>query len=530
MRRLEPADRQQLATLRERLGRLGAAEAEAHDVDFALALLDTARVIVVVLDARGRIVFVNRYLERLTGRAASEVEGQDWLETLIPPEDRPDIGRRFAAAVGGDATVANVNPILVRDGGRRVIEWYDRTLRGSDGDVVALLAIGHDVTEKLEALAEARALSAALESRVEQRSRELAASHAILEGIFHAGPQLVAFLDTDLRFVRVNRAYAAADGKTPEDFPGVRHFDLYPHAENEVLFRRVLATGEPHRVEAKPFEYAHAPERGVTHWDWTLTPVKAEDGAVTGVVLALSDVTARVRAIEAAQESEAHLTRALAAKEQAVTDARRAMAQREAMIAELDHRVKNTLASVAAIAEQTLARAHTLEAFRETFLGRVRSLARTHEALAASRWAGVSLSQVVRTVLEPLSGAPLRLEEGSVDLELRPAVVTPLSLALHELATNAVKHGALASIEGRVRVRSRLEAGRLVLDWTEHAAAGGSAPRPTGTGARDGAAGGLGLVLVRGLIERELGGTLDLEARSEGRRYVITLAPEEGWR
>lgn len=131
-----------------------------------------------------------------------------------------------------------------------------------------------------------------------------ASVEAVLEATFESTPVLIAYLDRSFRFVRVNRAYAAADGKSPEDFVGKQHFELYPNPENESLFRRVLETGEGYTARAKPFEYASAPERGVSHWDWTLTPRRASDGQVVGLVLAVSDVTERVRALEAAQSSE----------------------------------------------------------------------------------------------------------------------------------------------------------------------------------------------------------------------------------
>lgn len=121
---------------------------------------------------------------------------------------------------------------------------------------------------------------------------------SVLSIIFESTHMMVAYLDTDLRFVRVNRAYADVDGKPPEAFVGQKHFDLYPNEENEAIFRRVIETGEPHFSYAKSFEYEYNPERGVTHWDWSLVPSRDEQGQVTGAVLQLIDVTERIRAEE----------------------------------------------------------------------------------------------------------------------------------------------------------------------------------------------------------------------------------------
>jgi PAS domain S-box-containing protein len=109
---------------------------------------------------------------------------------------------------------------------------------------------------------------------------------------------MIACLDADGRFIRVNRAYADACGHPPEFFPGKDHFDLYPHPENEAIFRRVVETGEPFHVHAKPFEHPDRPERGVTYWDWSFAPVKEPDGRVGTVVFSLLDVTERRRAEE----------------------------------------------------------------------------------------------------------------------------------------------------------------------------------------------------------------------------------------
>lgn len=118
---------------------------------------------------------------------------------------------------------------------------------------------------------------------------------------------LVAFLDSELRFVRVNAAYAATAGKTPDFFVGKRHFDHYPDPENEALFHRVLASGEPSTMRAKPFEHPDQPQRGTTYWDFSLQRVVA-DSSPAVLALILIDVTEHVRAKQQAEESQRELT------------------------------------------------------------------------------------------------------------------------------------------------------------------------------------------------------------------------------
>jgi PAS domain S-box-containing protein len=126
-----------------------------------------------------------------------------------------------------------------------------------------------------------------------QMEKELRTANEVFEKILSTTQMAVAYLDRDFNFIRVNRAYAAADARDEDFFTGKSHFDLYPHPENEAIFRRVVETGEPFTARAKGFEYPEHPERGVTHWDWTLHPVKDNSGAVEGLLLCLFDVTER---------------------------------------------------------------------------------------------------------------------------------------------------------------------------------------------------------------------------------------------
>ncbi len=139
---------------------------------------------------------------------------------------------------------------------------------------------GRDITER---------------KRAEEALRE---TTQLLETILDSTHMLTAYMDPQFNFVRVNRAYAEADERESSFFPGKNHFALYPNAENEAIFRHVVETGQTYFAAAKPFEYAEHPERGVSYWDWSLVPVKNPEGAVTGLVLTLVNVTERKRAEE----------------------------------------------------------------------------------------------------------------------------------------------------------------------------------------------------------------------------------------
>ncbi|MBK7473025.1 MAG: PAS domain S-box protein [Betaproteobacteria bacterium] len=120
-------------------------------------------------------------------------------------------------------------------------------------------------------------------------------NYELLDRIFATTHFCIVYLDRDCNFVRVNRAYANACGHPPEYFVGKNHFDLYPDEEVEAIFRNAVATGTPFTMYANPFQFPDHPEWGVTHWDWTLHPLRNADGAIDGLLFTLLDVTEHTR-------------------------------------------------------------------------------------------------------------------------------------------------------------------------------------------------------------------------------------------
>jgi PAS domain S-box-containing protein len=137
-----------------------------------------------------------------------------------------------------------------------------------------------------------------IEDDLRKNYDDLQKASELLERIFSTTHMLVAYMDREFNFIRVNRAYAEADGRDPDFYVGKNHFLLFPDDENEAIFRKVVDTGEPFFVFEKAFEYTEHPERGVTYWDWSLVPVKESDGRISGVVLSLINVTDRKRTQE----------------------------------------------------------------------------------------------------------------------------------------------------------------------------------------------------------------------------------------
>lgn len=121
------------------------------------------------------------------------------------------------------------------------------------------------------------------------------AENSLLKLLFENSLTPIAYMDLNFNFIHVNQAYASADDKTVEFFHGKNHFDLYPNDENKIIFHEVVYTGKAYETKARAFEYANAPEKGMTYWDWSLTLVKDAQGQDIGVLLQLIDVTWQIK-------------------------------------------------------------------------------------------------------------------------------------------------------------------------------------------------------------------------------------------
>ncbi|GJD75329.1 sensor histidine kinase [Methylobacterium goesingense] len=185
------------------------------------------------------------------------------------------------------------------------------------------------------------------------------------------------------------------------------------------------------------------------------------------------------------------------------------------MLHELNHRVKNTLATV-----QALARQSTLggEAPGERLEARILALSKTHDLLTRDDWSGAPLRAVLENELGPYRGGDNAFVFDGPNVDLPPRHVLSLGMTLHELVTNAVKHGALSVAGGGIQVRWSVVAaaggvGRLRLDWTETGGPPTSPPARRGFGTR----------LIAVSVERELDGTVSMDFAATGLRFSFEV-------
>jgi PAS domain S-box-containing protein len=195
-----------------------------------------------------------------------------------------------------------------------------------------------------------------------------------------------------------------------------------------------------------------------------------------------------------------------------ITGRKQAEERQLTLVREIDHRSKNLLAIVQSVLH--LSRADTMPEFVASVEGRIRALARAHTLLSETRWQSVDLGRIVSEEIAPFAtGQTKRIAAAGPAVSLQPGTAQSLSLALHELATNAAKYGALSAVHGRVSLGWELEREALVLRWSE---TGGPTIRPpTRTG--------FGTKVISASIERQLGGRSTFDWRPEGLHCTLEI-------
>ena len=336
------------------------------------------------------------------------------------------------------------------------------------GLIGALLMLGTGNAYRFQALADAL------------RERE-----AELEIIIDRTPFMLIRCSLDLRYRFVSAAYAEMVGRRPEELVG----KSIPEVIGKEGFKTVL----PHINKVLSGERAEYESEvlyqgvGKRFLHGVYMPEKDEHGNVNGWIASIVDITER----------------------------KRAESQRDLLVAELSHRVKNTLATVISIAHLSFSKARSAEEARPSFDDRIRALAQTHARLAEANWSGVSLAALIRDETAPYQDGARNVTVAGPDITLDPKCAVSLGMAIHELATNAAKHGALSAKGGSVqvtweRVPSQNEAR---LSWIE---SGGPAVSPPGHS-------GFGRMLLERALASDLNGKVKLEFRKEGLQCLIAF-------
>jgi len=287
---------------------------------------------------------------------------------------------------------------------------------------------------------------------------------ARLEAVLESISDAFYAVDGDWRYVIFNRAAEQYFGASAEQVLGHRIWDLFPQGigtDFERYCRAAMDEGVATSFET-PSRF-HA-DRVV---ELRISPIRGG-----GFGVALTDVTERRRAEDA-------LKQALAKSEEMLE-------MQQLLVNELNHRVKNALATVQSIAAQSLKGPDVSAEARERFTSRLLALARANDLLVAQEWSGATLRAIAQQVASPHAGGSDqgRFTIQGPDVDLNPRAATAVALALHELATNAAKYGALSLPTGRVELSWLVEDEAFQMTWRETGGPPAAEPRRVGFGTR----------------------------------------------
>lgn len=366
----------------------------------------------------GTITTWNYGAERLFGYEAAEIVGRP-ITTIIPPELLEEEREIIARLTRGERIEHFETTRIAKNGRRIEVSLTISPMTDASGKIFGASKVARDITERRRHEMELARLAAIVSSSDD------AIISKTLQGFITSWN------------VGAERIF----GYRAEEMLGRHITTIIPpelHEEEERILAR-LATGE--RIEH--YETVRIAKDGRRiDISLTVSPIRDSEGRVVGASKVARDVTDRKRAEET----------------------------QRLLLDELNHRIKNTLATVQAIATQTLRRAKDPSEFVSAFNGRIKSLARAHALLTGGSFQGADIQQLVREQLLLGGEADTRISWSGPSLVLEGQVALHLALVLHELGTNARKHGALSTPNGQVSARweTRSHGGtRLVFDWRE---------------------------------------------------------------
>jgi PAS domain S-box-containing protein len=423
-------------------------------------------------DADRRVDGWYKGAETVFGWTAEEMIGQ-LVDITFTPEDRaqaqPEIEAEIAARTG---VAPNVRWHIRKDGSRVFIDGSNTALRGADGTLKGFLKIGQDVTER-------RAKDEALQAS-EARMRSL------IEGI----PQMVFRSNERGERYWGSPQWVEYTALPLEESVGLGWLEAI-HADDREATIAAWESSEEKRDVYVEHRIRHA---ATGHYRWHQTraaPLRGEDGHIIEW-LGTSTEVEEIRSLYRHQQT---------------------------LLAELQHRVRNTLAVVRSIARRTAETSDSVEEMASHLQGRLDAFSRVQAVVTRNPEAGVGLGSLIEDELlahAAREGDRLLIEGSSISLKPRPA--ESLSLAIHELTTNAVKYGALSSSEGRIKVRwfREVEDGeeRLKLIW-EESGVDMSRSHPDRTG--------FGLELLQRTLPYDLRARTELEFRPQGVRFTLDM-------
>jgi PAS domain S-box-containing protein len=478
-------------------------------------------------DAEGRIFWFNRKWYEYTGTTPDQMKAGGWYG-VHDPAVLPMVIQRWKAAIASGEPDEMVFPLRAHDGTFRPFLTRVQPLKDDSGHVGRWFGTNTDISEQnriTEALEEERSRLETLNEVMARVSSELNLER-LVQAVTDAG---VAITGARFGAFFYNIIDAGGDALTLYTISGVarEHFSKFPNPRATKVFAPTFKGEAPLRSDdilCDP-RYGHnAPHRGMPEGhlpvrSYLALPVKSRSGEVMGGLFFGHPEPARFTArheellIGIAGQAAIGIdnARLYDAAQREIAERREAESHRELLINELNHRVKNTLTTVQSVAAQTLRNSGVDDDVQERLGARLIALSEAHNLLTEHHWESTTLRQVADMALRPYRTTAA--DKFSVDgpkVELSPKTALAVAMALHELATNALKYGALTNVKGRVSLRwktiSNEAEERLEITWREDGGPPVTPPTRKGFGSR---------LIQRGLAA-ELGGSVELAFPASG--------------
>jgi len=425
-------------------------------------------------DADGIILYVNGRLCDLTGHPSEHFIGSNVTSLFEgePPKLVPDLSVEANLLRDGDAAM----PVAV---------WSRPiSIAGTTATLVRLTDLS-----------------------IHRRAEQIAAAERFARSVLEQATDAVLVLAPDGRITHASWRAEQLAHQPPVGCTFSEAFPLEAKSSEQVgALARFSAQNLDAMLATRPFHGVEVKLRGERFGGYAFLlsagPLVDEAKVPVGSIVTLTDMTERKRAEE----------------------------QQTTLVAELNHRVKNILTIVQSVAAQTVRSSGSLTNFSDAFSGRLKALAIAHDILTQTRWVGIGLNELLATVLAPYRST----DEGRVTIAgptvlLPSRSVLPLSMALHEIATNAAKYGALSVRNGDVDIRWRLTNATadpsVELTWAER---GGPAvrrkePDHGGSKSRRGKSTGFGTVLIDRVVSHDLDGSAAIDFDPAGVRCTLVF-------
>lgn len=294
---------------------------------------------------------------------------------------------------------------------------------------------------------------------------------------FWAGPDLTTFFNDGFIPIFGERAKTALGRPLSEVW-----FDVW---DDILPMVRAALSGETVWRENFPLTMTRNGAEELTWWTFSYSPVRDEQGRVFGFLDIVTETTAAVQNRQIVLETNQALAAEVLKSKQALADRHEAEQRQRLLQRELTHRMKNTLAMVQAIVSQSLRHATSIEDAGQMAAARIQALGRAQDMLNETGWESSPISDVVAAAIEPHRDGGERFVVGGSSGQLTPQQGMGLSLAVHELATNATKYGALSSDAGKVLISWTITADQsFQFEWREVGGPTVAVPTRKGFGSR----------------------------------------------